>query len=174
MTAAGKAAATACKDKQQPDYGCAMAASPLQELVTQCVLLPCLPGMYNRKQQVPDTIIGAKGANSLILIHEALGVQVSQSGSQHAVDAGLGCKAVAHNHEAVANKDHFIQLVGLLHEDRGGLQVGCFAGCSQAVIQVFIIWLWKCNLQRPGVSSSEVGCNNTLLTDCGRSQGLSP
>ena len=123
-----------------------MAARRLQQLVMQCALLPHLLGVHNRSQQIPDLTVGATRVNSLVLIHQALAVQVSQSSRQHAVDAGLGSKAVADNHEAVANKDHLIQLVGLLHEDWGGLQVGCFAGCSQAVIQVFVVWLWKRNL----------------------------
>ena len=84
----------------------------------------------------------------LVLIHETPAVQISQSSCQHAVDAGLGCKAVAHNHEAMAHQHHLIQLVGLLHEDRGGLQVGCLAGCPQAVVQVLVVWLWKRDLDR--------------------------
>ena len=97
-------------------------------IVIRRALLQQLPGLHNREQSISDPTIGTKGANSLVLVHEALAVQVSQSRCQHAVDAGLGCKAVAHNHEAMANQNHLIELVCLLHEGGSGLQVGCSAG----------------------------------------------
>ena len=83
---------------------------------------------------------------SLVFVHQLFVVQVSQSSSQHAVNAGLGSKAVADHHEAVAHQHHLVQLVSLLHEDCRGLQVGCLTCCPQAVIQVLVVRLWKRHL----------------------------
>ena len=87
-------------------------------------------------------------AHSLVFVHQLLVVQISQSSSQHAVDAGLGSKAVANHHETMAHQHHLVQLVSFLHEDWGGLQVGCLACCPQAIIQVLVIWLWKRHLMQ--------------------------
>ena len=77
----------------------------------------------------------------LVLLQQALRVEVLQRGGEHAIHARLGAVRVPHEHQAVSHEDHLVQLENLLEKHRRGLQVRLVARLRQRRAHVIIIRL---------------------------------